>query len=495
MSFKVSELLNPAPSSDPSSPKPQPEDLPPQRSPYSPQNKSPVATHHSRNSSHGNHVPENIDHDAANALADLATSGPLPISPLDRVNLQSPTRQAHQANYSQSPPHPSTSYSLAAVPVEPSPPLERAQQPFSPTLEQYHHSSRSSDRQRRQSWISTRSSPPPRLAPMQSRPEMEAEQEVLDSVGRTTKVTTTVASSPKAEKMEDVQHTGEGLGLSQVNHAPLAEPIPQLAPDLAPVAQMIKPLEPSPPPTQVKAEPAATPRDSTPQTPLPLGLRYDDKSIQETSAADDSEPPKQTANLKQEESTISLSGEGVAAQKAMAATIAGKKRAAPKSGAKSEKKATPNSIKKPAAKRRRLESESFEPTPSSRRSATPASRASKTPAPRNRKHASATPASSSPAPSHANDVGMDEDEEMADVDGDYEEGAELFCICRKPDNHTWMIGCDGGCEDWFHGKCVEIKEEDGDLIDKYICKSNILPTYVRALANAGFRQVRIARKI
>jgi COMPASS component SPP1 len=46
---------------------------------------------------------------------------------------------------------------------------------------------------------------------------------------------------------------------------------------------------------------------------------------------------------------------------------------------------------------------------------------------------------------------------------------EVFCICRKGDNHTWMIACDGGCEDWFHGKCVNIEERDGDLIDKYIC--------------------------
>ncbi len=55
------------------------------------------------------------------------------------------------------------------------------------------------------------------------------------------------------------------------------------------------------------------------------------------------------------------------------------------------------------------------------------------------------------------------DENEADNDN------EVFCICRKGDNHTWMIGCDGGCEDWFHGKCVDIQERDGDLIDKYIC--------------------------
>ncbi len=62
--------------------------------------------------------------------------------------------------------------------------------------------------------------------------------------------------------------------------------------------------------------------------------------------------------------------------------------------------------------------------------------------------------------------------EIAETEGgddDDDDDDEVFCICRKGDNHTWMIGCDGGCEDWFHGKCVNIQERDGDLIDKYIC--------------------------
>ena len=46
---------------------------------------------------------------------------------------------------------------------------------------------------------------------------------------------------------------------------------------------------------------------------------------------------------------------------------------------------------------------------------------------------------------------------------------ELFCICRGPDDHTWMIACDGGCDDWFHGRCVGMDEKDGKLIEKYIC--------------------------
>jgi COMPASS component SPP1 len=33
-----------------------------------------------------------------------------------------------------------------------------------------------------------------------------------------------------------------------------------------------------------------------------------------------------------------------------------------------------------------------------------------------------------------------------------------------------MIGCDGGCDNWFHGACVNITEAKGKLIDKYICE-------------------------
>lgn len=52
------------------------------------------------------------------------------------------------------------------------------------------------------------------------------------------------------------------------------------------------------------------------------------------------------------------------------------------------------------------------------------------------------------------------------------DGMELYCVCRKPDSGKWMIGCDG-CEDWFHGECINVAEEDGDLIDKYFCKTQL----------------------
>ncbi|KAH0057375.1 hypothetical protein KCU86_g4327, partial [Aureobasidium melanogenum] len=83
----------------------------------------------------------------------------------------------------------------------------------------------------------------------------------------------------------------------------------------------------------------------------------------------------------------------------------------------------------------------------------------------------ATPAQSSPAPRSVRtassparsspDVDGNGDQNMSGDDGEEEERGEisdtdLYCICRKPDTGTFMIGCDGGCDDWFHGKCVNI---------------------------------------
>lgn len=128
----------------------------------------------------------------------------------------------------------------------------------------------------------------------------------------------------------------------------------------------------------------------------------------------------------------------------------------------SSKKGT---AKKSAPKKRKLDAQETDSL-DGRRSNTPASsRAGK--APVGRKQGSVSVASS-PAPENkkkvSNDVPTDDVE-----DNDADDG-ELFCICRKPDNHTWMIACDGGCEDWFHGKCVNIDPKDANLIDKYICK-------------------------
>ncbi|KAF2433964.1 hypothetical protein EJ08DRAFT_582717 [Tothia fuscella] len=123
---------------------------------------------------------------------------------------------------------------------------------------------------------------------------------------------------------------------------------------------------------------------------------------------------------------------------------------------------------------------------------TPSSRTSKTPANASRTgktSKSNTPAlGGSPAPS-ARIASSDVEEGSGGDDDEHEE----YCICRKGDNHTWMIACDGGCDDWFHGKCVDIREEDGALIDKYICpsceeKDKGITTWLPMCRNDGCRQ-------
>ena len=126
-----------------------------------------------------------------------------------------------------------------------------------------------------------------------------------------------------------------------------------------------------------------------------------------------------------------------------------KKRAAPKKGA---------GTAKPPSKKRKTESESVDGTPPAQHTGTPAtSRTSLTPAPKNRKQGSETPARSSSI------LNGEEDDEDATDDG------ELFCICRKPDDHTLMISCDG-CEGWFHGRCVDMAAERTKLISKWYCE-------------------------
>lgn len=46
---------------------------------------------------------------------------------------------------------------------------------------------------------------------------------------------------------------------------------------------------------------------------------------------------------------------------------------------------------------------------------------------------------------------------------------ELYCVCRRPDNGTLMISCDG-CEEWFHTKCMKVDQQHLGLIDKFYCK-------------------------
>ena len=56
------------------------------------------------------------------------------------------------------------------------------------------------------------------------------------------------------------------------------------------------------------------------------------------------------------------------------------------------------------------------------------------------------------------------------VDDGLDDHEKLWCVCLKRDDGRIMVGCDGGCDNWFHFSCMGIDEADEALVDKFICK-------------------------
>ena len=202
-------------------------------------------------------------------------------------------------------------------------------------------------------------------------------------------------------------------------------------------------------PAAIKQEALGTPRASSPA----------DKYAQSTGKSDHNTTDlKPFTTMKSEHSPLRDSSVPVASTEASGPEPApSKKRPAP---AKTKKGTATSTIKRaPPAKKRKVEKS--KPID---RALTPLKALSSK---------GATPATSSPAPSTRSvsaepddDVYEDEDD---DESGDAGSSDDVYCVCRKPDTGTFMIGCDGTCDDWFHGKCVGIEERDKNLIDKYVC--------------------------
>lgn len=57
------------------------------------------------------------------------------------------------------------------------------------------------------------------------------------------------------------------------------------------------------------------------------------------------------------------------------------------------------------------------------------------------------------------DDATEEEDEYTDDDPN-----KLWCICRTPHNNRFMICCDR-CEDWFHGKCVNVTKAQGKAME------------------------------
>ncbi|OCK84235.1 hypothetical protein K432DRAFT_378813 [Lepidopterella palustris CBS 459.81] len=381
--------------------------------------------------------------------------------------------------------HPQTQYgdaqqqsslSSVAAPVEPSPPIEQIQ--FSPTLDQYHHGSKSPEELRRQSLIA-RSSPAPILAPIQLLSTVlndqlsEEPQQVTTSFGRDISQIVPPSHSSEANDervLDGAQDREPAFVRDTSTTTQIRKPSAGLHSTPHPISTAIPLSDPqysqrSPAPI-IKPEPNGTPREGTPST---MALKTErNNSVSEASL--DVETLKALEAVKKSD----LGLRAKSRETATPAAAPSKKRPAPKSSAATNKKGT--AAKKPAAKKRKIDSEtaSVGGTPSVRRSATPSSRASKTPAlntvaksqPKKSSQAGTPVAGSSPAPDRSSQAAASD---VEDSEGTNEDDDAVFCICRKPDNHRWMIACDGGCEDWFHGSCVNMQQEDENLIDKYIC--------------------------
>ncbi len=277
--------------------------------------------------------------------------------------------------------------------------------PHSPTLEHYHHGSNSPEEQKRRQSLMSRTSPVPVLAPIQN------------------------LSSALHDQIQDELANSEVPGSE-------SEPL-------------------------AKREQSTTPQENTRTTPT----AQLDSQNSTTGENVDADALKALEIAKQSDLGLrkrmgSITESLPSPVDAKPAPAVSKKRPAPSSTAAVKKKGTAKAMK--PSKKRKLDLED----PSRPRSVTPTSRTSKPPPGKSSKRGSqaGTPAlESSPAPDNSSQVNPSDDE------GDSSEDHNLYCICRKPDNHKWMIGCDGGCDDWFHGDCVNMKQADEGLVDKFIC--------------------------
>ena len=53
--------------------------------------------------------------------------------------------------------------------------------------------------------------------------------------------------------------------------------------------------------------------------------------------------------------------------------------------------------------------------------------------------------------------------QISDVDD-----SSVYCLSREPWQGRFIIQCDG-CDEWFHGACVDITQTEALSIDEYQC--------------------------
>lgn len=359
---------------------------------------------------------------------------------------------------------------MYGAPVELPPPPPSARKMSSPSLEQYHVASRSPEQQRRQSMMAT-ANQSFTLAPLQSftsggegqagRPPSSGHTAVGQDVSHLTshEIASKVSESSRQDATT-LDTYAQNREPDYRRNEPTTHRIRQFSPpaklSVATSSMVQSSADNASSPAAIKHEPTLTPQDTA--SPIDQQRRNSDAQTLKALTSLKNEHGLRHSSPLRESSTPMPSTE-MAAHSPSAAN--NKKRPAP---AARTKKGTATSAKKaPPAKKRKVEP---------KRSTTPSSRTSKTPAVK-AGSTKGTPANSSPAPSLQHSSTGDQGDEFEDEDdmddGDDDGDGDVYCVCRRPDNGTFMIGCDGTCDDWFHGKCVGIAEADKNLIDKYIC--------------------------
>lgn len=452
---KLLELLNPLPSSSPvpgSASGPRPLQIDTTSDPGEDQ---PLPTSHALLSSP---VQGSIFESPLEALANAVTGAAALYSPPRSTMTSLPPLAAGYHN--SSPLRPTSSHRSSPLSSDLPRQPERPFGAFSPGLEKYHHAS--SDEVRTRSLSDLADGIPQTLAPLMKTisnentktpiPQLEpahhdsnlwANGKIFINAGQDHPDTKQREQSQGLDGSREARETSQ-VQIETTRSQSATQPSEKALDEVQIKAEIIDSIS-----EVLKDHPNDSVRTKPHQEPTP---HLDEPMRELPSRTDgDAKPEMRDQPTKTEPSNLGLDAS------AASTPIPSKKAAASKS--KVEKKGTASAVKGPA-KRRKIDPDSATGTPSAHRSGTPASsRASKTPAPRNRKRNSVTPARSSSI-AVVNETEDDED-------------AEVFCICRKPDDHTWMIACDGPCEDWFHGKCVNMNEKDGNLIDKYICEGDL----------------------
>lgn len=355
-------------------------------------------------------------------------------------------------------------------------------------MEQYHHKSKSQEQQRRESFAAAAQNPSPTvLAPIYNYPPgagvtrdtAENDQSVEATDGsRADLVQEARVSQPALSQNKAQANSSSAEDQASISAATMEE-----ANDTAGARYEPKPKEESPAhsdahspsdqlrmesqaaePVQIKEEPFSSELNSTVgHSPSHEGRRssLDKKDI-------DEETKKAIEKLRSDD--LGLRGARDRNSDKIAQSIEGngptaagpgpKKRPAPKTTAATKKGVAK---KPPAKKRRTLQEKNAGDGPERDGPATgPRTK------PNGHARSGVKSKSATPAPLDSSPSGQTYDEDEDDDDDDGSDGGSVYCICRKPDDHRWMIACDG-CEDWFHGECVQMKSSDGELIFQYFC--------------------------